>query len=434
MQESLGFRLVQEQTQKIIMNQEMRQAITILQYSSNELASYIEKQLESNPLFDLDRTTRRKKNHYASSVTNNPIEQLSRNQLSLEQHLLEQLSFHKLTSKQHRIGSYMIGLLDHDGYLREDLDHIATELKSKRAEIEQMLLILQSFEPIGVGARNLAECLLLQLKAKGLDTPLMSSLLTDHLPELADRKFAMLAQCYAVNENDIKAILKQIEKVNPRPGMLFALGEVKYLEPDLFVEWADGELKLVINERIYPQLKINESYRQYIKHDQDRSSKSYIQEHLRNAQWLIRSIEQRKATILKVAEAILNHQKEFLTSGFDALRPLTLQVIANEVGVHESTVSRATNQKYIQTDKGLIELKNFFVHGIATINGESTTPYPVKRRITALIQAEDKSTPLSDQLITSLLNEEGIKISRRTVMKYREELQFPASSKRRSRT
>lgn len=433
MQESLGFRLVQEQTQKLVMNQEMRQAITILQYSSNELLSYIEKQVESNPLFDLDHTSRRKKSGFTGKVTDNLIEKLSRDQQTLERYLLEQLSFHKLTAKQLKIGRYIIGNIDQDGYLREDLDLIATELQCTLMEIEQMLTMIQSFEPIGVGARTLAECILLQLRAKGEATPLIETVLLNHLSELAERKFALLARHYAVRESDLQSILKLVERVNPRPGMFFAQGEIKYIEPDLFVEYVDGQLRLALNERIYPQLSINEDYRQFAKRDQDRDSKSYIQERLRHAQWLIRSIEQRKATILKVAESILNHQKEFLVAGFDSLRPLTLQEIAADVGVHESTVSRATSQKYIQTDQGLIELKHFFVHGIATATGELTTPYPIKRKILALIQAEDKTTPLSDQQITSVLNDEGIQISRRTVMKYREELHIPASSKRRSR-
>lgn len=434
MQESLGFQMIQEQTQKLIMNQEMRQAITILQFSSLELASYIEKQLESNPAFDLDRVDLRKKHKYTSSSTSNPIEHLSRNQVSLEQNLLEQLSYQKLSTRKRKIGRYIIGLIDHDGYFREDIDHIASELNCNSTEIDEVLSIIQTFEPIGVGARNLSECLWIQLRAKGYDSPMIERILVDHLQALADRKFSNLAELYGVSEKEIMAIMDQVEMVNPRPGMLLEPGEVKYLAPDIIVEWNDGEFKLVLNERIYPNLQIDPSYHQYLKFaGNDGDSKSYIQEHLRHALWIIRSIEQRKATILKVTEAIFQHQKDFLVHGFEALRPLTLQEVATEIGMHESTVSRASNQKYVQTTKGLYELKQFFVHGISTASGVPTTPYPIKKRIGELIEAEDKASPLSDQQITIQLNLEGIQISRRTVMKYREELQIPASSKRRSR-
>lgn len=433
MQESLGFRLVQEQSQKVIMNQEMRQAITILQYSSQELTSFIEKQLEVNPLFDLDRTSLIKPRRYNTAIQNT-IEHISRQQVSLEEHLLEQLSFHKLQSEQKKIGRYLIGLIDRDGYLREDLDNVATELNCTYEDVTSMLALIKTFEPTGVGACNLVECLLLQLRAKGQHTELIEQVVTEHLHELAAHKFAQLAQIYQVTEEEIRQVLEQIEVLQPRPGMGFEQGHIKYIEPDLYVEWVGDQLQLMVNERMYPQLKIDESYQRYRKLvTHDPQSKTYIQEHLRHAQWLIRSIEQRKMTILKVAEAILMYQQDFLVDGFAVLRPLTLQQIASDVGVHESTVSRATNQKYIQTNKGLFELKQFFVHGIATTTGQATTPYAIKDRIVELLAQEDAAKPYSDQQITTLLQQEGIQISRRTVMKYREELQIPSSSKRRRR-
>lgn len=429
-----GFKLgmVQQQNQTLIMNQEMRQAIAILQLSGIELTSYIEQQVESNPLLSIDHLWRKKK----SNVSTNPsslIETVSRSTQTLETTLLEQLSFVPLTLRKEQIARYIIGSLDSDGYLREDLQQIAEQHSCTLQEVEEVLAIIQSFEPAGVAARNLQECLLLQLKAKGKWSNLAERIVTHHLIELAERKFVWLAEQYEVSVDDIVALLAAIEQLNPRPGAEYDESDVTYIIPDLFLTYENGVIHIVVNEQMYPHLEIDMSYVHEVQQQvKDKQVQHYIREHLRSARWLIRSIEQRKATILKVAEAIFQVQKDFLQYGEEALHPLTLSDIANMIQMHESTVSRATKHKYVQTPKGLFELKSFFIHKLQTKQGV-ITPYRIKQKIAQFIQQEQSNAPLSDQQIANLLQQEGIHISRRTVMKYREELSIPSSSKRRSK-
>lgn len=430
-----GFRLgmVQQQQQTLIMNQEMRQAIEILQLSGIELASYIVEQVESNPLLNIDHLWNRKK-HNVSTNTKSFIETISRDSQTLEHILLEQLSFAHLPMRKEQIGRYLIASLDSDGYLREDLDHIAEQLSCTLDEVLEVLSIIQSFEPAGVAARNLQECLVLQLKVQGRWTELADEIITYHLAELAERKFGQLAEQYGVPQEEIAKLLETIEQLNPRPGMEYDAGDVTYSIPDVFVRYEHGVIHIAVNEQLYPNIEVDMSYVHSIQQQaKDRQVQHYIREHLRSARWLIRSIEQRKATILKVAEAIFEVQKDFLQYGEVALHPLTLSDIADTIQMHESTVSRATKQKYVQTPKGLYELKSFFVHKLSTKQG-TITPYRIKQKIVKLIEHESKSKPLSDQQITNLLQQEGIHISRRTVMKYREELSIPSSSKRRRNT
>lgn len=432
LQQSLGLHIAQEQTQKLFMNQEMRQAITILQYSSSELTSFVEKQLELNPVFDLDRS---KVNKRRNTATTDPIALIPEKKRSLTDVLLEQLAYQSIPKQKHKITQYLIGLLDDDGYLREDLNRIAVEMRCTYIEVEEALALVHTLEPIGVGARNLVECLLLQLRAQGDVSPLMEEVLVHHLPDLAEGKYSYVAKTLAMAEADIQAIMARIEHLHPRPGAMYDVGRTNYLTPDLYVEAIDGELRFIVNEYVYPQLQIDPVYHRYLSQlRSDEPSQSYVKEHLRNALWLIKSMEQRKATVLKVAQAIFAHQPDFLQQGLVALRPLTLHDIAQEIGVHESTVSRATNQKYVQTPKGLFELKLFFSNGLETADGQMVTPHWIKERITTLIREEDKDKPLSDQQMMMRLREEGVRIARRTIMKYREELHIPASNKRRRRT
>lgn len=433
MDQSLGLRLSQEQTQKLVMNQEMRQAITILQYTSLELADFIQKEIEENPLFefDLSKTSIRSD---TDSPYPDPIVHLAKKNETLEKILLEQISYQPLTARQRKIGRYLIGLLDEDGYFREEIGRVAQELDCAEDEVEEMLGIIQTFEPIGVGARNLAECILIQIRAKGRLTPLIEQLITQHLHMIAERKYALLSQIYGVSVEEIETVVALIEQSYPRPGLLYAEPDVKYIVPDLFVEMKDGEIVLSLNDQILPRLRINEEYLQMLRRSEDQAAKSFLRERLKKALWMIKSIEQRGITILKVADAIFRHQREFLSKGDLALKPLTLREIAQEIGVHESTVSRTVNQKYVQTSRGLYELKHFFVRGIHTSAGALASSIWIKNSIQSLIDLENKEKPLSDQEIADYLNREGIQISRRTVMKYREEMKIPSSNKRRMRS
>lgn len=432
MRKSLGMKLVQQQVQKVIMNQEMRQAITILQCSTMELLDYVHKLIEENPMFDVELNRGYPKNHlpHASSVS--VIDYYHRREKSLEAHLMEQLGFQPLSPRLKRIGRYLIGLIDHQGYFREELGRVAAELNCSVDEVEQILGLIQTFDPPGIGARNLQESLVIQLKHKGIQNPHLEAMIHNHLNDLAEKRWDHISAKLGIGLDETKKLANLVRGLNPRPGANFISGDVRYIIPDVYVQLADGEPVVSLNDYVLPRLSINPSYLSMIKEvKQDSSTHSFLRDHLRNAIWTIRTIEQRYETIVKVTKAIFRYQKDFLVKGVYGLVPLSLVDIAGEVGVHPSTVSRTVNQKYVQTEKGVYELKYFFVNGLVTKEGESLSPYLVKREIEMLIQAEKKEHPLSDQQITDELNAKGIKIARRTVMKYREELGIPSSSMRR---
>lgn len=454
----MGFGLYQEQSMKLVMTPELRQAITILQFSALDLIEYINQQLNDNPVIEpLDMEFSPKAEHKTetsptdmdwaeyiraraqgdyslSSVRSgeseyNPLDWVVRIDVSLEKHLKEQLAFMKgLSSEVSRIVEYMTGNLDEKGYLELALEQIAQTLKADLDDVEQALFVLQGLEPRGVGARDLKECLVIQLEYAGLKNSLAFAIVDKYLTELADGKISKIAAELQVTPQEIQEAADVIRTLDPRPGLHYHRDEPKYIIPDVTVEKVEGEYIILVNDSTTPRLSISNYYERLLK--EEGQAKKYIHDKMNSAMWLIKSIEQRRMTIYKVTEAIVQEQKDFFDKGIAYLKPMTLKEIADIVDLHESTISRATNNKYVQTPRGVFELKYFFSSGLSTSNGEATSSESVKAKLKALVEQEDRKKPLSDQRLCELLNEQGIAISRRTVAKYREELGILSSAKR----
>lgn len=455
----MGYGLHQEQTMKLVMTPELRQAITILQFSALELVEYINQQVSENPVIEASVTeiehpstpktkaadtaeidwseyirARAQGDYVPGSVRSNesefnPLDLVAKNDVSLERHLCEQLSFiRNLPDDIVMIAKYIIGNLDERGYLELALEQIAETLQADMDDVEQALIVVQSLEPRGVGARDLRECLIIQLEYSGLKNSLAFHIVDRYLSDLADGRISKIAAELGVTPKEVQAAADLIRTLDPRPGLHYHRDEPRYIIPDVTVEKVDGEYIVLVNDSATPRLRINSYYERLLQ--QDSHAKKYIHDKMNSALWLIRSIEQRRMTIYKVTEAIVNAQREFFEKGIAYLKPMTLKEIAEIVGLHESTISRATNNKYVQTPRGIFELKYFFSSGLTTATGDAASTESVKLRLKELIDKEDRTRPLSDQKLCEMLNDEGISISRRTVAKYREEMGILSSAKR----
>ena len=353
--------------------------------------------------------------------------------LTLKDHLEGQLTIAALTDDDRLICMALIDSIDEAGYLRADLDEIAERLGTDREDVEAVLGVLQGFDPVGVAARDLAECLALQLKARDRLDPAMAALLT-RLDLLARRDMAQLTQLCGVDAEDIADMIGEIRKLNPKPGLAFGSEIVAPVVPDVFVRQAsDGGWQVELNTDTLPRLLVNGRYYAKVAQDaRDKDAKTYLIDCLNSANWLVKSLDQRARTILKVATEIVRQQDAFLTYGVRHLRPLNLRAIADAISMHESTVSRVTSNKYIATPRGLFELKYFFTASIQSVNGaESHSAEAVRDRIREMIENEAPLEILSDDRIVSLLTADGVNIARRTVAKYREAMRIPSSVERR---
>ncbi|HUJ79043.1 MAG TPA: RNA polymerase factor sigma-54 [Nitrospiria bacterium] len=355
---------------------------------------------------------------------------------TLHEHLLWQLSVSGLDDADKAIGTQIIGNIDDDGYLRTSLDELAVECGTSPDRIERILMIVQTFDPTGVGARTLQECLSLQLAALGVSDSLAQTLVTDHLEELDHPDHAALAARVGSTADEVAQAIRVIERLEPKPGRPFASTDNQVIIPDVFIVKVEGEdeFRIMMNDDGLPRLRVNEYYRRLMRRpgELSKSTRSYIEDRFRAALWLIRSIEQRNRTICRVTASIVKFQREFLDRGLSALKPLVLRQVAEDLGLHESTISRVTTNKYAQTPQGLLELKFFFNGGIArTGDGEEAmSRVIVKEMIRSIIQGEDPARPLRDEEITERLRARRIDIARRTIAKYRAMLRIPSASKR----
>lgn len=323
------------------------------------------------------------------------------------------------------IGEYLIGSLNSDGFLSCDLEEVAREFESGLERAERVLAAIQSLDPPGIGARNLQEALLLQLRAQGREDTLAALIVRDHFDALKNRKFGEIAKELRVSARDVQTIAEEIGHLDPRPGLATFGDDARYVTPDLIVEKVEGEYVVYLNDSNIPRLRISRAYvdeLQRSRSDGDTETRDFIVGKLNSAKWLIQTIEQRRRTIVKVMQCIVEEQRNFFEKGPVALKPLTLQQVANRIGMHESTVSRVTTNKYVQTPRGVFELKYFFSSSLDTDDGDSMSSKAAKTRIREIIDKEDKRKPLSDQKIVDLLKAEGLNIARRTVAKYREQL------------
>lgn len=351
---------------------------------------------------------------------------------SLQEHLLRQLRMSVDSEQDYNIGEFIIGNIDDDGYLTISVEEIASELKCGVEEVNRILSIIQEFEPAGVGARNLRECLLIQLRQLGLSDSVAYKIVErDLLKELEANHYPMVSKILGVSMEELKEAMKVISRLEPKPGRQFGHSEVEYIVPDLIVDKIDGKYVVRMDDQ-GPRLRLSQYYLDLLNNPDklSDSERNYIKSKIESASWLLETIERRRNTILKVAEAIFDVQKDALDKGFEYLKPLTLKDIADRVGVHEATVSRVVRNRYVQTPRGIFELRRFFSTGISKEDGEASSAVSVKELIKNLVDAEDPSNPLSDKEIQQLLAQKGLKIARRTVAKYRAELGVPPSNKR----
>jgi len=323
------------------------------------------------------------------------------------------------------IGDYVIGSLDDSGYLTCELEEVADTFGVTVDIIEHVLKMIQAFDPPGVGARNLRECLLLQLHARGEEDTLAARIIRDHFEEFKQKKYLEISKKLKVTIQDIQAQCKVISTLDPKPGLEVSADDPRYVIPDLVVENIDGKYVVYLNDRNIPRLRISQSYQEELlkgSHAGNRETREFINSRLKSARWLIQTIEQRRRTMVKVMECIVRKQRAFFEKGTAFLRPLTLQQVASEIGMHESTVSRVTTNKYVQTPRGVFELKFFFSSSLGTQDGGEVSAKAAKDKIRRIIEAENARIPLSDQKIADVLRSDGLNIARRTVAKYREQL------------
>jgi RNA polymerase sigma-54 factor len=361
-----------------------------------------------------------------------PIENTLATSSSLADHLMWQLSLQTDDDLLREIGAAIIGNLDDDGTLVASLDEIAGMGQWSLPDVERALTLVQSFDPIGVAARDLQECLLLQLRHIGLEGTPTEKIVTEHLRLLQNHQVPEIARRLGMSVEDLKEHVEIIRHLDPKPGSRYNPSQSHYVIPDVYILKMEDQYVAVLNEDGLPQLRISPVYRRLLDKGTENSSetRAYVKDKFRSALWLIKSVEQRQRTIQKVATSIINFQRDFLDHGIEYLRPLVLRDVASDIGMHESTVSRVVTNKYMHTPQGVFEMKYFFHSGISSSYGESVSSVTIKQRIRKIIDAEDPRKPLSDSKIVSILQHEGLVLARRTIAKYREELKIPTSNQR----
>ena len=354
-------------------------------------------------------------------------------QETLQQNLIAQLNQTVLSAEDRKAAELIIGNIDDDGFLRSTPEEMALNSGIPQDDFEKMLALIQTFYPMGVGARDLRECLLLQLRRQGKEHSLEHRIVSEHMDDLGRHRFPEIARQMAISAEEVQKAADNIARLNPRPGQVFAAAPQNYVLPDVIVEKVDDEYQISLNNEQIPHLRISNLYKDIIASGDAQTSdvKDYIRDKIRSGKFLIRSIHQRQQTILNIAHQIVSRQRDFLEHGASHLKPMTMADVAEAVGVHETTVSRAVSGKYMATPQGVFEMKYFFTGGYQTATGESLSNISVKQAILDLVKHESGSAPLSDHEIVEILSERGIPIARRTVAKYRTELNILPSHMRR---
>ena len=456
----LSYNLTIEQKQQLSMTPELIQAIKILQFNYHELNTYIEEELTKNPVLEkqpvtsdteiksdkkeeIDREIREKiiegqyddisyRQYYNKDKNEFSLEDFATADFTLFDELNMQLSFLKLSKKDNCLGEFIIEAIDDNGYLTLTIEEIAKATGVRENDVERILKLIQTFEPSGVGARNLSECLLLQLEQRHIMNSCIKSIVENHLEDLASNKLSCIAKAMNADIMEIQALSDLIRTLEPKPGRSYSTGDsTRYVVPEIRVDKENDEYIVTLLDESVPKLMVSSYYRKVSKEaGYNKDVNNYLDERYNSAMWLIKSIEQRKETLLSVAKTIVEYQRDFFDNGTKYLKTMTLKEVADQVGIHESTVSRAINGKYMQSPRGCFELKYFFTSGVLGIDGKISSN-SIKYFIKEFIDNEDTKKPLSDQKIVEMLNEKGIEIKRRTVAKYREDMNILSSSKRR---
>jgi RNA polymerase sigma-54 factor len=460
--------------QKLILTPALQQAIKLLPMSTLELADLLTQEVVENPLLEEvpteelqaaepsaeekseDKTAADKTDSWEDADYDYffgeylddgyrprmqqevrelpPIENTLSTSSSLTDHLEWQLSLQSEPESIREIGEAIIGNLDDDGYLVASVDEIAAMGPWPIEDVEKALRLVQSFDPIGVAARDLQECLMLQLRHLHLEGTPAETIVAEHLRLLHNHQMPELAKKLGLSIEDVKHHVEIIQHLDPKPGSRFNPQPSQYVIPDVYIIKVEDQYVAVLNEDGLPQLRISPTYRRLLDKsaatENSAETRAYVKDKFRSALWLIKSVEQRQKTIHKVATSIINFQRDFLDHGIEHLRPLVLRDVANDIGMHESTVSRVVTNKYMHTPQGVFEMKYFFHSGISSAYGEAVSSVTIKNRIRKIIEGEDPRKPLSDSKIVSILQREGLILARRTIAKYREELKIPTSNQR----
>ena len=362
-----------------------------------------------------------------------PIENTLSTAASLSDHLLWQLSMQTDEPLMRDIGEAIVGNLDADGQLVATAEELAAMGPWPVEDVERTLALVQTFDPIGVAARDLQECLLLQLRHRGEEVTPAEKIITEYMRLLQNHQVPELARKLGMSIDDLKQHIEIIRHLDPKPGSRFNPSQSQYVIPDVYVVKAEDQYVVLLNEDGLPQLRISPVYRRLMDKsvpENTDETRAYVKDKFRSALWLIKSVEQRQKTIHKVATSIINFQRDFLDHGIECLRPLVLRDVADDIGMHESTVSRVVTNKYMHTPQGVFEMKYFFHSGIASSYGGAVSSVTIKQRIRKIIEQEDSKRPLSDSKIVDILQREGLDLARRTITKYREELKIPTSNQR----
>lgn len=350
---------------------------------------------------------------------------------TLFDHLIWQLQVSDLSEQEREVAVVIIGNIDDDGYMKTvTVEQIAEEVDRDPEYVDEVLGLIQSFDPVGVGARSLQECLLIQARLLEAGA-IVEDVISEHMDNLEKKNYQAIARDMDIELDEVIEAAKIISHMEPKPGRPFVTDESQYITPDIYIKKVDGEYVTILNEDGLPKLKVSNFYRNALSGTGNKDTKNYVKEKLNAAQWLISSIQQRQRTIVKVTDSILRFQRDFFEKGVEHLKPLILRDVAEDIGMHESTVSRVTNGKYVHTERGIYELKYFFNSSIGTNDGSGDlASEAVKSKIKALVAAENKKKPMSDQKIVDALKKDGVVIARRTVAKYREMMGILPSSKR----
>ncbi len=354
---------------------------------------------------------------------------------SLHEQLYEQFILLDPDDDERAIGRHLIFNLDASGYLPYPLEEIleSPELRGRftLADLERVLAMVQRLEPKGVGARNLPEALLLQLDPKDRDRELKARIIRDHLLDVNKNKLPKVARELDVSVAKVREMVDEISALDPRPGSKVGGDRNAYIHPDVVVEWRDGHYEIILEDSFFPRIRVSPQYKEMLSNSDDPRVKDYVRKKLESAKWLVDAIQQRQNTLYRVCEEVFRVQRDYLDYGETHLHPLKMQEIADRVGIHVSTVSRAIADKWVQTPRGIVPLKYFFTGGAETSDGETMSRLSVKQRVKDIIDGEDKKNPLSDEQVADALKQQGLDIARRTVTKYRKALRIPSSRQRR---
>lgn len=462
-------------TQQLIMTPQLQQAIKLLQLSRLELLETVSQEMETNPLLEEnppeeadydgnseevpfaaeaapkpdpveapgdDRDWESYLAEYSTGRNDTiyehreapPLESTTSSKPNLSSHLMFQLEMSRFSDTQRMIGMFIIGNLDEDGYLKATVEEIIEATGRTEEEVLETLLMIQNFDPVGVGARDTRECLLIQARFQNLGGTIIERIIQEHMDKLETKRYDLIAKSLSISLDDVISAVSVITRLEPKPGRQCSGDETIYINPDIHVFKVGDDYEISLNEDGLPKLRISSYYRDILasKNSLGEETKQYIQDKLKSAAWLIKSIHQRQRTIYRVTSSIFRFQRKFLDKGVSALKPLVLRDVAEDIQMHESTVSRVTTNKYVHTPQGIFELKFFFNSAIQCLDGESVSSESVKEQLKTIIKSEDKAKPYSDQEVADLLRRVNVNVARRTVAKYRETLGILPSRRRRN--